>query len=200
MSVVIPFARYHKRRLVPPLVFVAMSARQLACSEGFGTEQIAPVLAKCRMLLERTRGEGWPVAFVGERRRVHGHSRPLWIEGLAPQRRDMVFEATGLSCYTSPEFADAMAAAGNAYVLAGFSGESACLSTLIDAPRHGHNATFIQDASATRPLPGYDAEESHRAVTAIAGRYATIVTAERWLEVAGVEKSQPESRHDIAIR
>lgn len=69
-------------------------------------------------------------------------------------------------------------------MVAGFSSENACLSTLMDASASGHCAGFVQDASATRPLPGYDAGESHRSVVAVASRFGTIVTAEHWITVA----------------
>lgn len=195
MSVVIAFDRYHtRRRHVPPLVFVSMLERQLEPGPGFGSEQVAPVLARCRLLLEKARADAWPVAFVNPHK--NGRTkRYRWIDGFAPQRHDMVFEGCGPSCYTCPEFADTMTSWGNVFVVAGFWGEGACLMTLMEAPRYGHTAGFICDASATRPLPDCDADTSHRAVTAVAGRYATIVTAERWVDLAGSRQSELEPDH-----
>jgi hypothetical protein len=200
MGAVISFERYHKRRLIPPLVFVEMHQEQLAYNPTFGANDVMPVLANCRSLLNRARSEGWPVAFVTPFQRVRGHKQTgfRWIEGFKPQRNDMIFEPIADSCYSSAEFAEAITAYGKCFTLAGFSGERACLSTLIDASRHDHFAGFIVDASATRPLPGCDAAESHRAVVAIASRYATIVTAKRWLEVAGTREAELEPSHDIS--
>ena len=201
MSVVVPFNFYRKRQFVPPLVFVEMHNNQLTESAGFGAEQVVPVLRNCALLLERARSEGWQLAFVSPLRSA-GATRKLskacWIEGFEPRRHDMVFDRTDLSCYSSREFADAMTAAGSVFVLAGFSGEGACLSTLIDAWRNGQHAGFLEDASTTRPLPGLNAAESHRAVVAIASRYATTVTAGRWIEVAGTVRSELEPSYDNA--
>ena len=202
MSVVIPLNSYRKRRLVPPLVFVEMHNNQLTESTGFGAEQVAPVLRNCALLLERARSEGWPLAFVSPLRSAGAarkHSKACWIEGFEPRRHDMVFERTDPSCYSSREFADAMTAAGSVFVLAGFSGEGACLSTLIDASRNGQHAGFLEDASATRPLPGLNAAESHRAAVAVASRYATAITTRYWVEVAGTVRSELEPSYDTAF-
>jgi hypothetical protein len=53
---------------------------------------------------------------------------------------------------------------------------------------------LVRDATATRPLPGYDAAESHRAVLAVSTRYATIVTAEHWIDVATGKPREPAKR------
>jgi len=138
------------------------------------------------------------VAFVTPFRRASnlGLSGFRWIEGFRPQRSDMIFEPTAASCYSSAEFAEAMNEAGMCFVLAGFSGESVCLATLIDASLYGHHAGFIEDATSSRPLPGQDPAEGQRMVVATASRYATIVTAERWLRIAESHQSELELCHD----
>jgi nicotinamidase-related amidase len=49
-------------------------------------------------------------------------------------------------------------------VLAGFAGESACLSTLIDAFHRNYNVTYLWDASASHALDHMPADEIHRAI------------------------------------
>jgi len=201
VSLVVSFDSYHKRRLVPPLVFVELHNDQIAERPGFGAKQIGPVLRNCGLLLEKARSRGWPVAFFTPlqlRREIRRRPRALWIEGFEPRRNDMVFERTDVSCYTSREFADAMTASGSVFVMAGFSGEGACLATLIDAARHGHQAGLIRDASATRPLPGLSADDSHSAVAAIVSRYATIVTAMDWVQATAVNRPELEAQNDLA--
>ena len=186
MSEIIAFEKYQKRA-APPLVFIDMVQGQLECEEDFGRAEIDPVLAKCRLLLDEARQRHWPVAFVraAPPANLHRSSASRWIEGFEPQRADMVFDRSGPSCYSSDAFADAMDSAGRVFVLAGFCADCSCLTTLIDAVQNEHFVGLVRDASATRPLPGYDAQESHRAVLAVSSRYATIVTAEHWIGVAG---------------
>lgn len=178
MSKIIQFEQYQRLRCAPPLVFVDMLEDQLD-GDGFSEREIAPMLSKCRILLGEARARHWPVAFVRP-----PEVRPSrWIEGFEPQRSDMIFDRNGQSCYSSDEFAGAMDASGRVFVIAGFSTDSACLATLIEASQNSHFAGLVQDATATRPLPGYDAAESHRAVVAVASRHGTIVTAEHWIGV-----------------
>ncbi len=54
-------------------------------------------------------------------------------------------------------------------VLAGFAGESACLSTVIDGFHRHHKVTYLRDASASHPLDDMSAQETHRAVSRISG-------------------------------
>jgi nicotinamidase-related amidase len=197
MSEVLRFEHYHQKwRPAPPLVFVDMLQGQLESDEDFGRGETDPVLAKCRLLLTEARERHWPVAFVRNAPSPTARSSAAsrWIEGFEPRRDDMVFDRTGPSCYSNEAFADAMDSAGRVYVLAGFGAESSCLSTLMDAARNDHFVGLVRDASATRPLPGYDAAESHRAVLAVSTRYATIVTAEHWIDVAAGKAQETPKR------
>ena len=193
MSEVIEFDQYNRVKPAPPVVFVDMIEDQLEPEEGFGARDTDAVLAKCRLLLEEARMRHWPVAFVrSPAPNFRGYPRRAsrWIEGFEPRRSDMIFERTGTSCYSNDQFASAMDGAGRVYVIAGFSADSVCMSTLMEAAAHDHFVGLVRDGSSTRPLPGYGAAESHRAVVAVASRYATIVTAEHWIEVA-TGKAQP---------
>lgn len=206
MSVVVQFNRYRNRRIAPPLVLVDMHQEQLDYEAGFSTRNVAPVLAKCRQLLERARSQKWPVAFVRPLPKVQwdyaglaGQAVPRWIEGFEPLRTDMIFDRTASSCYTSAEFYGAMDQAGGEFVLAGFSADTTCLTTLTDAARVNHCAGLIEDATATRPLSGLSAADSHRAVLALAGRYATVMTARRWIEAANLSPSPLERNRVITF-
>ncbi|HWA91396.1 MAG TPA: isochorismatase family protein [Rhizomicrobium sp.] len=201
MSEVIEFDQYHRVKPAPPLVFVDMIEDQLEPEEGFGRRDAEAVLAKCRLLLEEARMRHWPVAFVrSPAPSFPGYPRRAsrWIEGFEPRRTDMIFERNGDSCYSNDQFASAMDGAGRVFVVAGFSGESTCLSTVMDAAAHDHFVGLVCDASATRPLPGYDAAKSHRAVVAVASRYATIVTAEHWIEVAAGTAQPEQARPNVS--
>ena len=199
MSEVIELEQY-RWRAAPPVVFVDMFQDQLKDEEGLGARELGPVIAKCRHLLVEARARHWPVAFVRPPRTMpapRGRG-PRWIEGFEPRRTDMVFDRTGPSCYSSEEFADAMDGAGRVFVLAGFSVESACLATLIDAAQNNHFVGLVRDASATRPLPGHDATQSHEAVVTVASRFGTIVTADHWIDVAAGTAESPQPRSNVS--
>jgi nicotinamidase-related amidase len=198
MSVVIPFRRFLRRTDVPPLLFVEMFEYQLDEPMPARTEQAVSALANCRSLLEHARSQGWPVGFtisLSRTRKLEGAGLG-WIEGFQPRRRDMVFETSGDSCYTSTEFAEAMTSAGNCFLLAGFSGERICLATFIDAARNGHRAGLIEDATCVRQMHGLNATESHRALIAIASNHATILTAREWLHYGGTTRPDLEPCYD----
>jgi nicotinamidase-related amidase len=124
-----------------------------------------------------------------------------WIKGFEPKRDDMVFDRTGPSCYSSEEFAGSMDAAGRVFVMAGFSADSTGLATLIDASQQDHFVGLVRDASATRPLPGHDAGQSHASVVSVASRFGTIVTADHWIGVvAGTSKAEPQRCNVSSLR
>jgi len=66
-------------------------------------------------------------------------------------------------------------------VLAGFAGESACLSTLIDGFHRKHNVTYLCDASASHALDDMPADEIHRAVSKISGVYGEVYETTDWI-------------------
>jgi nicotinamidase-related amidase len=66
-------------------------------------------------------------------------------------------------------------------VLAGFAGESSCLSTLIDAFHRNHKVTYLCDASASHALDDVSADEIHRAVSKISGLYADVYETADWI-------------------
>jgi nicotinamidase-related amidase len=66
-------------------------------------------------------------------------------------------------------------------VLAGFAGESACLSTLIDAFHRNHRVTYLCDASASHALEDVPADEIHRAVSKISGLYGEVYETTDWI-------------------
>src|ERR1700738_5552075 len=81
----------------------------------------------------------------------------------------MVFERSKPACYASREFANAMTASGGHFVLAGFSGEAACLSTVMEAFHRDHHVTFLADASASHGLDEIAPQSVHETVVQLIG-------------------------------
>jgi nicotinamidase-related amidase len=79
-------------------------------------------------------------------------------------------------------------------VLVGFAGETACLSTTIDAFHRKHRFTYLSDASASHGLGRLSAPAVQGAVTEIIKVYGEVLDTEAWInatsDVAVVEGSR----------
>jgi nicotinamidase-related amidase len=93
----------------------------------------------------------------------------------------MVFERASPSCYACEPFAAFMDQSRGGIVMAGFAGESSCLSTLIDAFHRKHMVTYLFDASASHALDELSADQVHRAVSTISGLYAEVCGTAEWI-------------------
>jgi nicotinamidase-related amidase len=93
----------------------------------------------------------------------------------------MVYDRESPSCYSCVPFAQFMDGCGGHFVLAGFAGETACLSTAIDAFHRGHRFSYLADASASHGLGELTAAEVQKAVTGIVGVYGEVVTTSSWI-------------------
>jgi nicotinamidase-related amidase len=92
-----------------------------------------------------------------------------WIDESEPYSNEMVFEPSRASCYSSGLFSALLSQSHARIVLAGFAGESACLSTLIDGSSCNHKITHLCDASASHALNEMSADEVQRAVSSNIG-------------------------------
>jgi nicotinamidase-related amidase len=170
---------------VPLVVFLDMQQEYLAAPRLLAIPDIDRALENCRKVLDHARRIGLPVAFV----RMVGESAffnratPFvrWIEGFEPYRNEMVFERASPSCYSCERFSALVNHSGGGIVLAGFAGEAACLSTLIDAFHRNHKVTYLCDASASHALDDMPAAEVHRAISTISGIYAEVCEAAEWI-------------------
>jgi nicotinamidase-related amidase len=128
---------------------------------------------------------GFPVAFVRRSRYAGAFNTAAamtrWIERFEPHGSEMVFEREKPSCFASPLFADVMATSGGPIVLAGFSGEDACLASALDAFHRGHDFTFLSDASASRTVGGTAAEQVHALLTQVIRLYGAVTDTQRWV-------------------
>ena len=104
-----------------------------------------------------------------------------WIEGFEPQRNEMIFERKQPSCYLSEAFAELMEFGGSDVVLAGFAGEAACLSTIVDAFHRNHRIVYLKDASASHALVDVSADDVHGVVARIAALYGFVASTDTWI-------------------
>ena len=185
MTSVVSLRTFANSSNVPIVVFMDMQQEYLAKPRLLAISRIDRALDNCRKLLNHSRKVGLPVAFMrllNESAFVN-RTTPFvrWIEGFKPYRNEMVFERSSPSCYSSEPFTALMNQSRGGIVLAGFAGESACLSTLIDAFHRNHKATYLSDASASHALEDVSADEIHRAVSKISGLYGDVYETNDWI-------------------
>jgi nicotinamidase-related amidase len=173
-------------RGVPIVVLIDMQKEYLATPRMIAIPNIEPAVKNCRKILAHARKVGLPTIFV----RWLDQSAPFfnkatpfvgWIDGFEPQRNEMIFDRSRPSCYASNDFASLMQQGGADVVIAGFAGEAACLTTMVEAFHRSHRMTFLADASASHPLGDMTAEAVHSAVAKIAGIYGEVEKTDVWL-------------------
>lgn len=194
MNQLIDLRRYTDSRGTPTLVFVDMQQEYIAAPRGLALPKAVDALVKCRIALDYARNVGLPVAFVRwvGRSPFFNPATPFsrWIEGFGPLSTDMVFERGQPSCYASPQFTEVMNNAGGYFVLAGFAGEVACLSTAVDAFHRGHRMTFLSDASASHALGDVSAHDAHQTVSKLVTLYADVIETETWVATASLRPNR----------
>jgi nicotinamidase-related amidase len=170
---------------VPIVVFVDMQQEYLAKPRLLAIPEIDCALNNCRKVLDCAREVGLPVAFIRmvNESAFFNRATPFvrWIEGFEPARNEMIFERASPSCYSCEPFTALVNHSRGGIVLAGFAGESACLSTLIDAFHRNHKVTYLCDASASHALDDMAAAEVHRAVSKISGLYGEVYETADWI-------------------
>jgi nicotinamidase-related amidase len=170
--------------VAPCLVLVDLQQEYVTGSRLMALPHADRALANCRAALDHARSKGFPVAFLRQVSRS-AYFNPAtafsgWIRGFEPTRADMVFERESPSCYSSALFAQFMDGCGGHFALAGFAGETACLSTAIDAFHRKHRFSYLADASASHGIDELSAADVQKAVTGIVGVYGEIVTTRGW--------------------
>jgi nicotinamidase-related amidase len=170
---------------LPTLVLVDLQEEYLAGSPALAIPNVQDALANCRTALAHARLVGMPVAytrwvgstFLDSATRLSG-----WIEGFEPHGSDSIFERKQPSCYASHHFAEVMTNGSGSFVLAGFAGEAACLSTAIDAFHRGHHVTYLADASASHGLADRPSMEVHGFVRQLMGLWGNVMHTESWIK------------------
>jgi nicotinamidase-related amidase len=186
MNEVIYLRALQDSSVAPCLVLVDIQQEYIAGSRLMALPHADTALENCRAALNHARSKGFPVAFIRQFSRSAYFNRATafsgWISGFEPTAADMVFERESPSCYSSAPFAHFMEGCGGHFAFAGFAGETACLSTAIDAFHRRHRFSYLADASASHGLGDLPATDVHKAVTGIVGVYGEIVTTRDWMD------------------
>ena len=204
MTTIVNLRAFTNARNVPLIVFVDMQQEYIAAPRLMAIPEIDRALANSRIVLDHARKVGLPVAFIRwvDRSPFFNKATPFfrWIDGFEPQRNEMVFERGQPSCYSNREFADLMEQSGGQMVLIGFAGESACLSTMVDAFHRNHRVKYLIDASASHELIGIAADDVHFAISRIAALYGDVLTTSDWINSKDLGETDRGDRHADHVR
>ena len=181
MTPVIDFLEFKSQITTPTLVLVGLHQNP---DEGPDRLRVhGRALSNCQSLLARARALNIPVAHArtmtprcaSERLRY-----PAWIAGFEPARSDMVFDVLQPSCYSNLEFSRTMDYSNGNFAIAGFFGDTTCLSTAIGAHHRKHDFVYISDASACRDSGSIPQGTFHDAVTRIMSFYGKVSDGAKW--------------------
>jgi nicotinamidase-related amidase len=171
--------------VAPCLVLVDLQREYIVNTRLMAVSHSETVLSRCRAALEHARAKGFPVAYMRQIIKSAFFNPATdfasWISGFEPTGADMVFERDKPSCYASKQFSAVMDSCGGHFVLAGFTGETACLSTAVDAYHRNHQFTLLTNATASRKLGTLSAARAHDAVVEIVGLYGNTLSTEEWI-------------------
>jgi nicotinamidase-related amidase len=185
MSAVVYLKAMTDPSITPCLVLIDMQKEYVTEQRLMAMPEAKAALANCRAVLHHARSTGFPIAHVRQLSRSPFFNPTTefsgWIEDFQPIGADMVFDRNLPSCYTNKQFADLMDSCGGHFIIAGFAGETACLSTAIDAYHRHHHFTFLADASASHRLGKFSATSVHDMITAIIGAYGRILDTDTWI-------------------
>ncbi|HUZ12165.1 MAG TPA: isochorismatase family protein [Caulobacteraceae bacterium] len=142
------------------------------------------VAGACARVIDHARAARWRIVH-SQRRRLGGLfcGETLFgapIEGLRPLISEPVFLRTGLSAFSSPEFASRVEDARNCEVcLIGFSVADSCLATAFSAIDAGLSLTVVEDAIGG-DAPGAAAEVAR----SILGRLVRLISVPEFISEA----------------
>jgi nicotinamidase-related amidase len=184
---------------VPCLVLIDMQREYLAESRLIAIPDAREALENCRRALEHARSKGLPIAFLRQisRSAFFNASTSLsgWIEGFEPNGADMVFERNQPSTYSNKQFAEIMNDSGGNFVFGGFAGETACLSTAIDAFHRRPRFTYLFDASVSHSVGDLSAAEVHKAISQIIAIYGPVLNTRSWI-VEDPQRAEAGNGHE----
>lgn len=185
MSQVIDLAGYIDTSRVKTLVLLDV---QRDCVADTAAPEMAKAIGNCLAVLKHARAAGLQVAFtrwIG-RAAFFDHDEPFsgWLDGFEPTRKDPVFDRGEPSCYSNPLFAEIITQAGGHFILAGITGETACLATAIDAFHRSHRVTLLSDASASQKLGAIRCGDVHRVVTEVIALFGQSTTTKAWISAS----------------
>jgi nicotinamidase-related amidase len=186
MTIVPLFPQRSWRQASSIVVFADFQREYVSPGRAFAINDAGAALARSRRWLETARSMMLPIAHFRQYRNgtYFNRASPLadWIEGFRPRTDEILYERGLPSCYADSGFSDfTTQIADPLIILAGLSADQVALATAVEASSRGHRVIFLADCSATPSLGGLSEADAHRAVSAVIGTYADVLTLDRLL-------------------
>ena len=186
MSEVIYLKALANPAVAPCLVLVDLQREYVTKPRLMAVPGAEAALEQCHVALSHARARGFPVAHCRQISKSSFFNRSskfsAWIEGFEPTAAEMVFDHEQPSCYSNKQFSSIMEDCGGHFVIAGFAGETACLSTIVDAYHRGHQVTYLADASASHDLGSLAGQIVQQTITEIIRVYGDVLDTESWVD------------------
>jgi hypothetical protein len=145
-------------------------------------------LDNCRKVLDHSGKVGLLAAFIRMLSQSAFFSRAIpfapWIEHFGRDRNERVLERRSPSCYSCEPLTAFISQTRGGIVPAGFAGESAWLSALVETFDRNHKVTFLCDVSASHALDETAADQMHSAVSKISRLYGEVYETADWIASA----------------
>ena len=186
MNNIVNIRSFTTARGVPTVVFIDMQKEYIATPRLIAIPNIEQALENCKKVLSHARRAGLPIVFVrwmDKYRAIfqfrNDHSRLDRRLRTATQRDDLRAQTAVL--LFQRRLCPTEELGGNDLVLAGFAGEAACLSTMVDAFHRNHRIVYLKDASASHALMDIPADDVHGVVARIAALYGFVASTDTWI-------------------
>lgn len=174
---VVQMSQFREMQSAPIIALVDLQMEFVSAGRAYAIKEIEDCLERCAAILEHSRSAGLPIAHFRQVRAstYFNGASPFsgWIENFQPRCNEMVFERDLPSCYSNAAFCSFLEGIREpTIVLAGLSGEEACLSTAVDALHRNHQLIFVRDASASRAIHNLTEQDTHEVISNIVAVYA----------------------------
>lgn len=178
---VIQISQFRELKNAPLIAMVDLQVEYVSTGRAYAINDIDSCLANCRALLDRARRMGLPIAHFRQLRPSPYFNCASkfsdWIEDFRPKTTEMVFERALPSCYSNAGFCSFLERlSAPTIILAGLTGEEACLCTAVDALHRNHKLIFVQDASASHAIGKTGEADSHEFVSNLMSVYGTVIS------------------------
>lgn len=165
------------------LVVIDVQKEYTTPGRRFHIKDIAASLENAQSMLAVARENGWPVIHVKHQQEgeVFNPASELsaFVDGFAPLDGEAVAVKHNISSFSSPAFAQFVAAhAKHEFVVVGYGTTMCCLSTIIDGYNRGYKFSIVGDACAARASDAFSEQSMHEHALKILAPFSKVTSLE----------------------
>lgn len=161
------------------LVVVDIQKEIAAKGRPYFIENLGESLENARKLLEHARQKDWEIFHIQHLQPgdLYGYDSPLsaFIEGFEPKDGETLFTKSNYSCFSSPDFAEAMKNhSSDEIVIIGYGSTKCVLATIIEGYHRDYRFSLASDATGAQATETGDARAMHRSAVQILTSYCKV--------------------------